>query len=101
MQSQVELMRNYNAAGAGFLMTELDVATSFITAAMGTNSVERKQRLLDGAKRAFNQAHSMHPRFQLTRRNERKFARTSASLEKAFASFESDLAPDPKVRRAA
>jgi hypothetical protein len=101
MKSHVELMHDFNTAGAGFLMTELDVASSFIHVAMGAHSFERKQRLLDGARRAFNQALLLRPRFRLTQEEERKFRTDSASIQKALAGFELVPAPDPEVPKAA
>jgi hypothetical protein len=101
MKSHVELMHDFNAAGTGFLMTELDVASSFIHVAMGVHTFERKQRLLDGARRAFTQALSLRPRFHLTQEEARKFDRVTASIEQALAGFELVPAPDPGVRKAA
>jgi hypothetical protein len=97
MKSHAELFQDFNAAGISFLMTELDVAYSFTTVAMGPYAFDRKQRLLRGARRAFRQALSMHPHFRLTPEEEGKFQRISASVEQILAGFAPEAAMDPDL----
>jgi hypothetical protein len=101
MKSQADLIGDFNAAGVNFLLTELDIAHSFLNVAMGPYSFDRKQRLLRGARRAFNQALSMRPRFQLTEEQEQRFERICGVVERDLAAFAPESAPDAGKRNAA
>jgi hypothetical protein len=98
MKSHAELIRDFDAAGVGFLLTELDVAYSFTTVANGPYAFYRKQRLLHGAKRAYSQALSMRRRFHLTAQEEERFQKISASVERALTGFATESMPDPEAR---
>jgi hypothetical protein len=87
MKSHAEIIGDFNAAGVNFLLTELDIAHSFINVAMGPYSFDRKQRLLRGARRALDQALSMRPRFRLTEEQEHRFQRICGSVERDLAAF--------------
>jgi hypothetical protein len=101
MKTHAELTRDFNAAGVSFLMTELDVASSFTNVAMGPFSFDRKQRLVRGATRALRQALSLRPRLHLTEEEDKRFQRICASVEKALAGFAAKAASDAEGRKAA
>jgi hypothetical protein len=101
MKSHAELIQDFNAAGVGFLMTELDVAYSFTNVAKGPYSVDRRERLIRIAKRALGQALSMRSRLRLSAAEEERFQRLRAAVEKALAALATEPVPGAHEAKAA
>lgn len=66
MKSFSELRNESNQTGVQFLLTELEMALSFLDNASLSSDPSRRQRMITDSKKAFENVIHLMPRFELT-----------------------------------